>query len=741
MQWDPTGEQLAMVPGGGTFVYIWTAASKELQKIDTDFKTPQELSTLCWSRNGLYLSVGTAKGNLLMYNSRERKKTQSLGKHTKKVVCSVWNNKQHLAMAGLDRMVTITDGSSGDTLRQFALKGDPVDMCVASRKEAGQVRTEENTYSINVSRRTIYIMECQDSEDKPLELEFLPTYGNIHKHLWFGDGFILVAFKSGQVVVVSSLNSEISEEVFSSKVLDVLSDVAYAPSLGRIAVAGACNVRILDASGTEFTEVKADAIDLEPNQAVERVGWTRDGQVLTLSTASGQLLSYLAALPVVYSHHATKVMHLTSLLELSVVDVTRRGVVSKVVVESEPAFCGLGPNHAAVSYHRLGPGKADSRPVSRRQYLGSVASVSLSGGHAVVLLEGKAIVHPIEVGAGQSSEDFDLVLPPPGKVQTVLCVALTPDFIITGSKQGELTYYLLEDGSSVNEYRHDEGGILHLYPQPDGSRLIFEDDHGNLNLFNPVSDQVLVVPQFTGKAERVMWDQLDPNVFVVVDASMLHTYLHIPISIAGPRVEFVCKQHYQPTHTPILVHSGSVACRLKNGSIDSLALDSHRTLMAADSLSRATPLRKFQQCLRLGRLKMAWDCAVTLGSSEAWGQLGVAGLELLDIHMAVAAYRMLGDASMVLSLEQISQYEDKNLLAAHVMVLLDRDHAAAQELFLRSSVPKAALEMRKDLKQWSEALKLAEQLDPDAIAGISKEHAASLELTGEYSQAKVHYQQ
>lgn len=56
--------------------------------------------------------------------------------------------------------------------------------------------------------------------------------------------------------------------------------------------------------------------------------------------------------------------------------------------------------------------------------------------------------------------------------------------------------------------------------------------------------------------------------------------------------------------------------------------------------------------------------------------------------------------------------------------------AHTQELFLRSSNPKAALEMRKDLKHWSEALKLAEQLDPDAIGSISKEHAASLEMTG-----------
>lgn len=54
----------------------------------------------------------------------------------------------------------------------------------------------------------------------------------------------------------------------------------------------------------------------------------------------------------------------------------------------------------------------------------------------------------------------------------------------------------------------------------------------------------------------------------------------------------------------------------------------------------------------------------------------------------------------------------------------------AQELFLRSSIPRAALEMRMDLKHWADALKLAEQHAPDHIAAICKEHAASLEMTG-----------
>jgi hypothetical protein len=45
----------------------------------------------------------------------------------------------------------------------------------------------------------------KDPSTAPLELSFMESYGAITQHLWFGDGYILVGFRSGQVVVVSSL--------------------------------------------------------------------------------------------------------------------------------------------------------------------------------------------------------------------------------------------------------------------------------------------------------------------------------------------------------------------------------------------------------------------------------------------------------------------------------------------------------------------------------------------------------
>lgn len=743
IQWDPSGENLAMIPSGNSFILIWVANSKEVQKIDTEFKT-QDFCIMSWNKKGDILAAGTSKGNLLLYNSRERKKTPIVGKHTKKIVSALWNRDNILTMAGQDRQVTITDGLTGETLKAFTVKADPYELCVADKKDDGASKREENTWTVNVGRKTIYLLQITREGDKPVELAFLDQYGPIQKHTWFGDGYILVGFRSGNVVVVSTHSREISEEVHSGKYLDVLTDFAVCPALARIALAGANQVKLLDAAGTEYAEIRGDAIELDGNCVVDKVGWTRDGQVLTVATEKGQLLSFLAALPLVYDSCGTKALYLTSLLEMSVSDVHKRGASVRIDLQTEPAFCGLGPSHAAVGmnnqvwlYRHSG---STVTLVNRRDYLGSVSAIKLTDKFAAVLTEGRVIVHPIEVPEGQAPEDNDMVLPGQGQPATICSLAITTHFVITGNRSGLLAYYLLPDLTPVNEFRHDEGAIVRLFPQPSEGRLLYEDDKRGVYLFNPVNDHVLPLPQFQGPLEGAMWDVSEHNFFLMSDGSYLYAYLHCPVSISGPVINPVGKQGLPPTHTPLVVSNGLVACRLKNGTLDNITLETHRAIQSNDALSRAAPQRRFQQTLLLYRLKDAWDCALSLKLPEHWKSLGTAALEVLELDMAVAAYRMLGDASMVLSLERVRQYEDKNLLAAHVLVLLERDYGQAQELFLRSSQPKAALEMRKDLKHWSEALKLAEQLDPDAIPLISKEHAAMLELTGEYSSAKAHYQ-
>ena len=99
--------------------------------------------------------------------------------------------------------------------------------------------------------------------------------------------------------------------------------------------------------------------------------------------------------------------------------------------------------------------------------------------------------------------------------------------------------------------------------------------------------------------------------------------------------------------------------------------------------------KRFDALVALCDLKGAWETAINLKSREAWGMLCDSALEAMDIDLAVWVFRHQQSPSMVLSLERIRHIEDKNLLAGHVLVLKDGDYNSAQELFLRSSYPKA----------------------------------------------------
>ena len=125
--------------------------------------------------------------------------------------------------------------------------------------------------------------------------------------------------------------------------------------------------------------------------------------MLTISTSNGRLISLLAALPMVFDFNRTRVLYLTSVLEMSVVDINRQNPPVKVDLETEPALCALGPSHAAVAmnnrvwfYALVGRG---GQMLGRRDYMGSVQKLAMNETHAAVLIDGRVVVHPIDAAA------------------------------------------------------------------------------------------------------------------------------------------------------------------------------------------------------------------------------------------------------------------------------------------------------------------------------------------------------
>ena len=108
----------------------------------------------------------------------------------------------------------------------------------------------------------------------------------------------------------------------------------------------------------------------------------------------------------------------------------------------------------------------------------------------------------------------------------------------------------------VNEYRGDSGAINRIFPQPVGSKLVYEGDNKSVYMFNPVNDSCLPLPQCTGALENVLWDLADANLFAVLEGAQCHTFLYHPLSITGPTIKFLggCMlRHWLPD-------SGAVCC-------------------------------------------------------------------------------------------------------------------------------------------------------------------------------------
>ncbi len=67
--------------------------------------------------------------------------------------------------------------------------------------------------------------------------------------------------------------------------------------------------------------------------------------------------------------------------------------------------------------------------------------------------------------------------------------------------------------------------------------------------------QVIVVPDIKGRAENVLWDATDPNVFVVAETTCLRVYRYHPLSINGEPYTSDSIKHQALLAERILMHS------------------------------------------------------------------------------------------------------------------------------------------------------------------------------------------
>ncbi|GFN82173.1 WD repeat-containing protein 19-like [Plakobranchus ocellatus] len=338
---------------------------------------------------------------------------------------------------------------------------------------------------------------------------------------------------------------------------------------------------------------------------------------------------------------------------------------------------------------------------------------------------------------------------------------------------GGLHYFYIEDWNFVVEHRH-MAGIRKVFPDATGAHLVFIDEKSDGYVYNSADDTVINIPDFSPTVHGVVWENwpLDKGVFVAYDAEKMYTYVYCQTSVHGrqesidmysgapsyryggqdwsnddasghgsSRVMFVGASKLPFGQVPVLLYNGEITLQTPGGKLTNLLLATHThvfnenpTELGPNDLKTA-----IQQCVGLKRFKDAWIYCSILKQVDMWKEVGKAALQSMELDFAIRVYREVGDVGMVSSLQQIKNTEDKNQLCGYIAMFLG-EFNLAQDLFLASQYPLAALEMRRDLLHWDSALQLAKALAPEQIPYISREYAQQLEFTGDYMSALSHYE-
>ena len=806
LAWDARGEKLCVLhrEHGRKDAFAADAATvyrprqREALKLDNG-DAKNEFTHCAWDPGGQTLALGTGKGNVLLYDSRTGKMTSVLGKHTKQITCGAWSVDNRLVLGSTDRSVTVS-AAAGDTELQLELRGDARELCFAPeppfetlRASSASTRTNAlNQFSVNVGGRTLFVYRMGEDDKEygsaqarsaaklgrdlpPVELQFDERYGRVACHLWLGDGLLLAAFEHGHLVVMRvGASDEPSDELFVYKAFETPAVVTPGTPPPRLALCARAGKRLAATHGGAvkvfdvardggLREIPEMGFVFESDALVTQVDWALEGQVLAVSANDGVARAFLATLPRLADADGARCVFLSSLTEVSVLDLHRGPAFGEpepvetiaVRLECEPSFVALGEAHVAAGannqawFFRVGrAGEArDARQqpplVNRREYLGAVDAVAVSASYAIALCEGRAFVHAVEA-ADDPDEAREFKVPERGEEArqgAVTAVAATPAVAVYGTARGFVRLVSVRDRAPVAEHRHVDGAVAAVYPNASGTKVVFVDEHATASMYDPASERVLPIPnEAGGSIAAVLWDAADPDVFAVADSGSFRVYVYARVTVDGPRVEFVGAHARPAGTTPVSLVNGVVAWQTPASVVASGTLATHVAVLdTSDAWKRSEEAarERFARAIALNKLQVAWEVASRLRSPEMWERLAHRAMTRMEIEFAARVYRSVGDASMVMSLERLEHVEDTDELAAHVLVLFERDECydRAQELFVRAGKPKEALRMRRDLKHWDEAARLAEAHQPEALDDICREHASALEARGEVDAA------
>ena len=563
LEWDCTGEILAILQEKSQTVTLFNATTSKTENMDTSLK---DLSFMKWSKIGPQLALGNTKGALVVYNSQTLKKIPILGTHSKKIFAGEWNSRNSLAMLGDDKVLSISD-AEGSLLDQVTLKGPATSVCFTDLKPEDRQGNMENVACVCSGAKTLLLHNIH-KRDAPIELSFQHKYGNIATVRFMADGYCLVGFTTGHVVVMSLHPSELGNEVCAVKAhRDGLNEMAYSKNLRKCATIGDAAVKIFDMDDNLFNDTKSETISLESEfGALSQVEWTEDGQILTVSSKNGGIYCFLTKIPVLSAASGSSVLFLSSLREMSVRDIDSNADIAKIPIDIEPNFVASGNGMAAIGmnnqvyfygYDKTASG-ASAAPLERKKSKSSVAAaaaadvaiaklvsqktytsvvddIKVSASYAAVLQGSRLLLHAIDErrvkqppitfpdANAASAEASGAPQSPAGS--KIAAFDITDSLLYFATEAGKICVFSLLDYQMVVEYPHT-CPVKALFPNSYGTRVAFIDSSNTAYVLNPTIEVATAIEGFNPATKKLLWDAAEYGILCGFDHKRFSTYVY-----------------------------------------------------------------------------------------------------------------------------------------------------------------------------------------------------------------------
>ena len=155
---------------------------------------------------------------------------------------------------------------------------------------------KENLMTANLGGESIVMYDVNGIEE-PIDLRFMPKYGNIHGYDIIDGKYMIISFDKGHVVTVSMDLELIGQEIHSWHLFpkkEKLVDFCVCPRSFDVAVIGDASFKIIEHSCEKWRVMEKKSVEFNSLRTgqLSKVAWSPDGRILTVSTTTGRVYGF-----------------------------------------------------------------------------------------------------------------------------------------------------------------------------------------------------------------------------------------------------------------------------------------------------------------------------------------------------------------------------------------------------------------------------------------------------------------